>query len=111
MTGCSWLRPDPVIVTKTIKVPIAQPVLPREIELYEPQFFVVSEKNLDEFLDKMEKESDTIVFVAMSVADYELMAYNMQEIKRYVQQMQTVVVYYRNAVNDNNVNATNDTDN
>lgn len=102
MTGCSWLRPEPVIVTKTIRVPIAQPVLPRGIDLYEPQFFVVSEKNLDEFLATMEKESDSIVFIAMTVADYELMAYNMQEIKRYVQQMQEVVVYYRRAVDVNN---------
>ena len=31
----------------------------------------------------------------MSVADYELMAYNMQEIKRYIKEMKEVVVYYR----------------
>ena len=31
----------------------------------------------------------------MSVADYELMAYNMQEIKRYVNEMKEVVIYYR----------------
>ena len=31
----------------------------------------------------------------MSVPDYELMAYNMQEIKRYINELQEVVVYYR----------------
>jgi hypothetical protein len=36
------------------------------------------------------------VFVAMSVADYELMAYNTQEIKRYINQLGEVIVYYRN---------------
>lgn len=35
------------------------------------------------------------MFFAMSVPDYELMAYNMQEIKRYIKEMQQVVVYYR----------------
>ena len=31
----------------------------------------------------------------MSVPDYELMAYNMQEIKRYIKDLKEVVVYYR----------------
>jgi hypothetical protein len=31
----------------------------------------------------------------MSVPDYELMAYNTQELKRYITELQTVVVYYR----------------
>lgn len=35
------------------------------------------------------------MFVAMSVADYELMAYNTQEIKRYINQLGEVIVYYR----------------
>lgn len=91
-----------MIQTKLVRVPITQPVLPREIDLREPQFFVVSQKNLDEFLEKVEKESGQVVFIAMSVSDYELMSYNMQEIKRYVQQMKDVVVYYRKIVNENN---------
>ena len=105
MTGCQWLRqpePEIVIQTKLVRVPITQPVLPREIELRDPEFYVVSAKNLDEFLKRVEKESGTVVFIAMSIADYELMSYNMQEIKRYVQQMQKVVVYYRRVVEDNN---------
>jgi hypothetical protein len=56
---------------------------------------VVSEKNLDEFLERVKKEQGQLVFFAMSVPDYELMAYNMQEIKRYIREMKEVVVYYR----------------
>ena len=36
------------------------------------------------------------VFVAMTVSDYELMSYNTQEIKRYINQLGEVIVYYRN---------------
>jgi hypothetical protein len=56
---------------------------------------VVSEKNLDEFLERVKKEQGQLVFFAMSVPDYELMAYNMQEIKRYIREMKEVVIYYR----------------
>ena len=74
---------------------IAQPVLPRAIDLKEPYWYVVSNENLEEFLANIEKESGTMVFFAMSVPDYELMAYNMQEIKRYVREMKEVIVYYK----------------
>jgi len=88
-----------------VRVPIAQPTLPRELDLKEPKFYVVSDKNLDDFLVEIEKRAGGIVFVAITVDDYELMSYNMQEIKRYVQQMKSVVVYYYDIVEDNNAKA------
>lgn len=80
---------------------IVQPVLPRAINLKEPHWYVVSTKNLDTFLTEVEKESGQVVFFAMSVPDYELMAYNMQEIRRYVKEMQEVIVYYRKVTETN----------
>jgi len=69
--------------------------MPREIDLKEPYWYVVSDKNIDEFLSRVEKDQGQIVFFAMSVPDYELMAYNMQELKRYITELKDVVVYYR----------------
>ena len=69
--------------------------MPRPIDMKEPKWYVVSNKNLEEFLERIENESGTMVFMAMSVPDYELMAYNLQEIKRYVKETKEVVVYYR----------------
>lgn len=52
---------------------------------------------LDRFLDDVKKKNNgDIVFFAISVEDYELMAYNMQELRRYIREVQEVVVYYRN---------------
>lgn len=70
-------------------------MLPREIDLKEPYWYVVSEANLDEFLARVEKDQGQVVFFAMTVPDYELMAYNMQELKRYVRELKEVVIYYR----------------
>ena len=95
--SCSLIpsRQQVDIITKPIERTIVQPVMPREIDLKEPYWYVVSDKNLDEFLAKIEKEQGNVVFFAMSVPDYELMAYNMQELKRYINELQEVVVYYR----------------
>jgi|TARA_B110000285_G_scaffold233136_1_gene306011 hypothetical protein len=56
----------------------------------------------DKFVDDIKKRhGGDIVFVAMTIADYELMSYNTQEIKRYINQLGEVIVYYRNVtIND-----------
>jgi len=44
----------------------------------------------------------------MSVGDYELMSYNMQELRRYIREMKEVVVYYRTVTTWDEVNETED---
>ena len=83
------------VVSKPIQRTIVQPILPREIDLKDPYWYVVSDKNIEEFLARVEKDQGQLVFVAMSVPDYELMAYNMQELKRNINELKEVVVYYR----------------
>jgi len=83
------------VVSKPIQRTIVQPILPREIDLKDPYWYVVSDKNIEEFLARVEKDQGQLVFVAMSDPDYELMAYNMQELKRYINELKEVVVYYR----------------
>lgn len=56
----------------------------------------MSDSNIDTFLEEIAKRNNgQVVFVAMTVSDYELMSYNMQEIRRYINQMKEVIVYYR----------------
>ena len=97
VSSCSLIpsKKEVQITTKAIERTIIQPVMPREIDLKEPYWYVVSDKNIDEFLARMEKDQGQLVFFAMSVPDYELMAYNMQELKRYIRELKEVVVYYR----------------
>jgi hypothetical protein len=113
ISGCSLFPQEArevEIITKPIKLDILQPTLPRSIELKEPRWYVVSDKKiagedrtyLDKFIEDIKKKhGGDVVFIAMSVADYELMAYNTQELKRYINQLGEVIVYYRNVtIND-----------
>ena len=97
VSSCSLVptKKEVSITTKAIERTIIQPVMPREIDLKEPYWYVVSDKNIEEFLSRVEKDQGQVVFFAMSVPDYELMAYNMQELKRYINELKEVVVYYR----------------
>jgi len=114
LSSCALMTKPPVeveIKTVPIKIKITQPVLPRPIDMKDPQWYVVSEKNLDEFLERIKKESGgQLVFFAMSPGDYELMAFNLQEIKRYVKELKEVVVYYKTVTTieeEENVNSEN----
>lgn len=138
LSSCSILGQRQVeVVTKPVQIDIAQPAMPRPIDLKEPKWYVVSDakiveaclKNpetgkgdcklgredkypdgytyLDKFIDDIKKKhGGDIVFVAMSVADYELMSYNTAEITRYINQLGEVIFYYRNVtMNDDQLEA------
>tara|TARA_R100000995_G_scaffold84739_1_gene64560 strand:- start:578 stop:811 length:234 start_codon:yes stop_codon:yes gene_type:complete len=69
--------------------------MPREIDLQQPQWIAVTPENWEEQLARIEAQEGELIFLAMTIPDYEIMAYNMQEIKRYITELKDVVVYYR----------------
>ena len=75
---------------------IVQPVMPREIALKDVKWLTVTPDNWEAQLKIIEEQEGELVFLALSIPDYELMAYNMQELRRYIREVQEVVVYYRN---------------
>jgi len=94
--SCSLIPTKKVEVTaKPLDRTIVQPVMPREIDLKEPMWIVVTPDNWEEQLARIEKQEGELVFLAMTIPDYEVMAYNMQELKRYINELKEVVVYYR----------------
>jgi len=94
--SCSLIPSKQIEVTaKPIERKIVQPVMPREIDLKEPMWIVVTPDNWEDQLAMIEKQEGELVFLAMTIPDYEVMAYNMQELKRYINELKEVVVYYR----------------
>ena len=135
ISGCSLLPSRQIeVVSEPIQIDIIQPSLPRQVNLTEPTWYVVSEAvitnpcikrlqddgsmkrpktclqedkenpdwpegytYLDRFLDEMRKQNGgSVVFVATSIGDYEVMSTNMQELRRYIRELGEVVIYYRN---------------
>jgi hypothetical protein len=94
--SCSLVPTKQIEVTaKPLDRKIVQPIMPREIDLKEPMWIVVTPDNWEEQLAKIEQQEGELVFLAMTIPDYEVMAYNMQELKRYITELKDVVVYYR----------------
>lgn len=102
MTGCGWMKPKEVIVTRTVvqqpTIPIKQP--PRPVELHEVRWYAVTRENLDEFLEEFSKVNGNVVFFAVSVPHYENMSLNLDEIRRYVEQQQSLLLYYETEISE-----------
>jgi len=100
--SCSLLPTREIQVTaKPIERKIVQPVMPRAIDLKELQWMTVTPDNWEDQLARIEQQEGELVFLAMTIPDYEVMAYNMQEIKRYITELKDVVVYYRKVTTEN----------
>lgn len=61
-------------------------------------FYVVTEDTFEEFKKRFSKENGDFLFYAISVRDYETLALNMSELKRFIQQQKELIIYYEKAV-------------
>jgi hypothetical protein len=105
LVGCAS-TPQPVyqplppvkIITETVELQIYQPPLPPEIKLDDVKWFVITESNMEEKIAEIKKftGSEFVVF-GVTTQGYENMAYNLQEIRRYMRQQKEIIMYYREA--------------
>ena len=103
VSNCSLIPTREIQVSaKPIDRKIVQPIMPREIDLKEPLWIVITPENIESQLAFIEEQEGELIFLAMTIPDYEVMAYNMQEIKRYITELKDVVVYYREVTVDKN---------
>lgn len=89
------------MVTKTEYVYREIPIQarPKPVTLYDLQFYAVTKENLDDFLKRFEKENGDVVFFAISVPDYENIALNMGELRRFIESQNAIILYYEENVN------------
>ena len=102
-SGCSSWRSVLPVEVKTVEVERKIPIQnrPSPVRLNNIHFYVVTEQNFEKFKNKFIKENGDLVGYVLSVRDYETLALNMAEIKRYLQQQKEIIIYYEKAVTPN----------
>ena len=101
LSSCSLLPKEKEIIVQTVEVEKQIPLQlqPKPLQFNSVYWHVVTEENFDGFMEKKKKENgEAWVFYAISVRSYESMAFNMAELKRYIEQQKQVIVYYEEAV-------------
>ena len=101
ISSCSTWNPLKTIEVKTVEVERNVPLQnrPRQLDLSDIHWYVVTEENFAEFKKKFQKENgDPLVAYVISVKDYETLAIDMAEIKRYIDQQKQIIIYYEKAL-------------
>ena len=100
VSSCSSWPKLTQIEIQTVEVERNIPIQnrPRQLDMNDIYFYVVTEQNFEEFKKKFVKENGDLVGYVLSVRDYETLAINMAEIKRYIEQQKQIIIYYEKAV-------------
>jgi len=101
LTGCGILsKPEPKIVTVTNTVKTTVPIVarPKAVNLNDVKIYVVTKENIDQFEQDFVKKNGSLVYIAISIKDYENLSLNFAELRRYIEQQQQIIVYYEEAV-------------
>lgn len=101
VSSCSSFRPDPEIkvVTKIEKTVVPIQPHPKPVTMNDIRIYVVSpSENFEEFKKEFEAKNGGDSYVAISVKDYENLAKNFAELRRYIEQQKSIILYYEKAV-------------
>ena len=101
LSSCSTWNPLKLLEVKTVQVERQIPVQnrPPQLKLGDVKWWVVTEENFKEFKEKFQKENgDPLVAYVISVKDYETLALDFAEIKRYIKQQKSIIIYYEKAI-------------
>lgn len=82
------------------KVQIPTVSRPKPVQLTDTKVYVVTEDNMKSFLEEFKEIHGDVAFVALSMRDYENLALNISELKRFLNQQTQVIIYYEKAVTD-----------
>ena len=99
LNGCSRFQAEPEIkvVTKVEKVKIPTVSRPKPLQLSDTRVFVVTKDNYEEFVKDFKEVYGELAYVALSMKDYENLAINIAEMRRYLNQQKEIIVYYEKA--------------
>ena len=100
LTGCVGRAPETEIktVVKIEKTTVPVVSRPKPLQLVDTRVRVVTSDTLEEFLADYREQYGQVAFVVLSMKDYENLALNIADIRRYINQQTEIIVYYEEAV-------------
>lgn len=95
---------EPVeVITIAQRPPMWHPPLPIEMQMQTVEFEVFTPELMQEYLDLVvENKAPPIPYYALTTQQYENLAINMAEIKRYITNILSIVKFYREYENEEN---------
>lgn len=101
ISSCGTFGKTEVVTTvpEVIKTKIPVVERPKPLQLTKMKFYVVNDENYEQFKQEFIDKNGTLVYIAISIKDYENLSLNIADMKRYIDQQKEIIVYYETAVN------------
>ena len=88
-----------VVETPEIDAPIISIVRrPDPVAMKDADIVVVTEANLQEVIERIKGTQGEFVLYAMTASSFEALALNMEQIKRFIEEQNQVILYYEKSV-------------
>lgn len=71
---------------------------PAPVELKNADLVVVTESNIDEVIQRIKTEQGDFVLYAMTAQSFESLALNFEQIKKFIEEQNAIILYYEEAV-------------
>ncbi len=103
ISSCSNFRAEKEVVTveRIVKPTIALATKPNPVIMKNSDVILITEENLDEVIQKVKAlQGGQFVVYGLDLKSFENLAINMEQIKRYIDQQNEVILYYEKSVKD-----------
>ena len=88
-----------VVETPEIEAPTINIVRrPDPVAMKDADIVVVTESNLQEVIERIKGTQGEFVLYAMTASSFEALALNLEQIKRFIEEQNEVILYYEKAV-------------
>ena len=101
LSSCSSKPEKEIVTVETIVKPtIAIAQRPRPVEFDELKVKVITEANVQEVIQEMKDNQGQFLVYALDPVTFKNLAIGIEEIKRYIEQQNDIIVYYEKEVTD-----------
>jgi hypothetical protein len=94
LAGCNVTANKLTVTTKTADITLMKQPAPRELDLADPHFIVITEKNFESVKAKFMDSNGKFLVYAVMPSDYKILIKNQAELKRYISQQKSIIIYY-----------------
>ena len=115
ISACSSFREKEIVTVPTVveKVEIPAPTIqivnrPDPVKMKDADIVVVTENNLEDFINRIKGTQGEFVLYSMTASSFESLALNFEEIKRFIEEQNQIILYYEKAVTPREDNTENE---
>ena len=105
MTACSRIPEKEIVTVPTVVEPvkIEAPIIqivkrPNPVTMKDADIVVVTENNLQEVIERIKNTQGEFVLYAMTASSFAALALNFEQIKRFIEEQNQLILYYEKAV-------------